>query len=169
MIEWPSVVVMGVSGCGKSTLGLALAARLQRKFYDADDFHPPENVARMAQGIALTDADRAPWLDRLAALLAEGPPVVLACSALRRSYRDRLRGSGAALRFVFLTAPDGVIAARLAARQGHYMPAGLLASQLATLEVPDADEAVLTLDCRDSMEQLLAHIEEAWFGAAAGA
>ena len=156
-----SIVVMGVSGCGKTTLGTHLAAHLGRQFFDADDFHSPESVARMAQGIALTDADRAPWLDRLADLLAQREPVVLACSALKRCYRDRLRAAAPELLFLFLTGPEEVIASRIAARSGHYMPAGLLRSQLDTLEAPDVDEHVLTLDCRDPVGTLLKTVDAA--------
>lgn len=133
------VVVMGVSGSGKTTTGRALAAGLGWRFLDADDFHPPENVAKMRGGTALTDADRWPWLDALAAEIgaidARGQSAVLACSALREAYRERLRRA-APIRIVHLDGDREVIAARLAARHGHYMPASLLASQLAALEPP---------------------------------
>ncbi len=144
----PVIVVMGVSGCGKSTVGAALAAALGLRFVEGDAFHPPENVARMAAGIALTDADRAGWLCALAARLAEGAPqgVVLACSALKRAYRDVLRAGAPTLRFVWLALPRAELEARMAARTGHYMPASLLASQLATLEPPQADEAAVRVD-----------------------
>ena len=144
------VVVMGVSGCGKSTVGRALALELHATFLDADDFHPPENVARMRRGIALTDAERAPWLDALAARLARGctsgEAVVLACSALKRAYRDRLRAGAPGLALVHLTGNEALLAQRIGARHGHYMPPTLLASQLATLETPGADEGAFTLD-----------------------
>ncbi len=144
------VVVMGVSGCGKSTLGRALALEMHATFLDADDFHPPENVARMRQGIALTDVERAPWLEALAARLAQsctsGEAVVLACSALKRAYRDRLRAGAPRLALVHLTGTEALLAQRIGARHGHYMPPTLLASQLATLEAPDADEHAITLD-----------------------
>jgi gluconokinase len=161
MADTESIVVMGVSGCGKTTLGTRLGAHLGWRFFDADDFHSAENVARMAQGIPLTDADRAPWLDRLADLLAQRAPVVLACSALKRRYRDRLRAAAPELVFLFLTGPEEVIASRIAARSGHYMPAGLLRSQLDALEVPDPDEHVLTLDCRDPFETVLKTVDAA--------
>lgn len=135
------VVVMGVSGSGKSTVGRLLAERLGCRFVDADDLHPPANVARMAAGQPLTDADRAPWLDALRTLVAEalqeGAQLVLACSALRASYRERLRVDPARVHFVHLAGDATLIAARQADRRDHFMPASLLASQFATLEPPD--------------------------------
>lgn len=134
---------MGVSGCGKTSVGLALSARLGVSYVDGDDLHPAANVARMAAGIALTDDDRRPWLDRVAGVLAAKAPVIVGCSALKRAYRDRLRaGAGGAVRFIHLTGPRDVIAARMAARTGHYMPPALLDSQFAALEEPGPDEAV---------------------------
>ena len=145
-----AVVVMGVSGCGKSTVGQQLAEALGAAYIEGDAFHPPANVARMAAGIALTDEDRAGWLEALAAQLAaarrEGRSVVLACSALKRTYRDTLRSGAPGLRLVHLHGRREPFAARLAARQGHYMAASLLDSQLATLEMPGEDEAPITLD-----------------------
>ena len=145
-----AVVVMGVCGCGKSTVGERLARELGALFIEGDAFHPPANVARMAAGIALTDADRQGWLEALAAQLADarraGRSVVLACSALKRRYRDVLRRGAPDLRVVHLAGDRAMLAARLAARQGHYMPASLLDSQLATLETPDPDERAVTLD-----------------------
>jgi len=133
------VVLMGVSGSGKTTVGRALAAELGWTFLDADDFHPAANVARMAAGVPLTDEDRWPWLDRVVAALherrARGEHVVLACSALKEAYRARLAAAGD-VRFVHLAGDRDVLAARLASRAGHYMPASLLDSQLATLEPP---------------------------------
>lgn len=135
-----AVVVMGVSGCGKTEVGERLARRLEARFIDADDLHPPANVEKMRAGIALDDADRAPWLALLNARLREaiagGQPVVLACSALKQRYRDRLADGVPDLRFVHLTGDRGLIAARLASRRHRYMPASLLDSQLATLEPP---------------------------------
>lgn len=137
------VVVMGVSGCGKTTVGQAVAACLGVAWRDGDDLHPAANVARMAAGLPLTDADRWPWLDRVAAVLRDEAPVVVGCSALRRVYRDRLRaGSGGALTFLNLDGPREVIAARMAAREGHFMPPALLDSQFAVLEPPGPDEAL---------------------------
>lgn len=133
------LVVMGVSGCGKSTVGEALAAALGWRFFDADDFHPPANVAKMAAGLPLVDEDRWPWLARiveeLQAVQRAGGHAVLACSALREAYRERLRRAGD-VRFVFLAGDEATIAARLAARRHKYMPPSLLPSQFATLEPP---------------------------------
>ena len=133
------VVVMGVSGSGKSVVGQALASDLGWPFFDADDFHPPENVAKMAAGTPLTDADRWPWLDRLAADMGEinkrEDNAVLACSALRQVYRDRILRAGN-VRFVHLSGDYDTIASRIAARRHAYMPASLLASQFAALEPP---------------------------------
>jgi carbohydrate kinase (thermoresistant glucokinase family) len=134
------VVVMGVSGCGKSTVGAALARALGWPFLDADDFHPPENVAKMAGGTPLTDDDRWPWLDRTVDALrkatAASGNAVLASTALRETYRARLARAGA-MRFVHLRGDQATIAERLAQRQHRYMPATLLASQFATLEAPE--------------------------------
>ena len=145
------VVVMGVSGSGKSTTGAALARALGWPFVEGDDLHPPENVAKMAAGVPLTDDDRWPWLDRivaeLRALSQTRPDVVLACSALKARYRERLARAGD-VRFVHLHGDRETIAARLAARQHRYMPATLLDSQLATLE-PPADAIVV--DIRDDV------------------
>lgn len=145
-----AVVVMGVCGCGKSTVGERLARELGALFIEGDAFHPPANVARMAAGIALTDADRQGWLEALAAQLADarraGRSVVLACSALKRRYRDVLRQGAPDLRVVHLAGDRAMLAVRLSARQGHYMPASLLDSQLATLEAPGPGELAITLD-----------------------
>jgi gluconokinase len=154
------LVVMGVSGCGKTTLGRTLADRLGAAFVDADDLHPAANVAKMASGQPLSDADRWPWLDLVAQTLRDRAPVVVACSALRQAYRDRLRAAGD-VRFLHLAAPQEVIAARMAARQGHFMPPGLLASQYATLEPPGPDEAIrldASLDPESLVEQALSRL-----------
>jgi carbohydrate kinase (thermoresistant glucokinase family) len=152
------VVVMGVSGCGKSTVGAALAQSLGWPFLDADDFHPPENVAKMAAGTPLTDDDRWPWLDRtvdaLRGALATHGNAVLACSALRKAYRARLARAGA-IRFVHLRGNQATIAARLATRQHRYMPATLLASQFATLEAPDD---AIEVDIRSSVDAQVTQI-----------
>jgi carbohydrate kinase (thermoresistant glucokinase family) len=144
----PQVAVfMGVSGAGKSTLGAAVAAELGWPFYDGDDFHPPENVAKMAAGNPLTDADRRPWLARLHALIADhlarGEPAVVACSALKKSYRKQLRAGNQGLVFVYLRGDRERIGRRLAQRLDHYMPAGLLDSQFADLEEPGSSEAIV--------------------------
>ncbi|MFE5291831.1 gluconokinase [Isoptericola sp. NPDC056618] len=145
------VVVMGVAGCGKSTVGGLLAARIGLQFVDADDLHPPSNVAKMSAGTPLTDDDRLPWLARVAEVLRAGAeagsPVVMACSALRRSYRDALRdGAGGGVLFVHLHGDRGLLARRIAARADHFMPPALLDSQLATLEQLGADETGVVVD-----------------------
>jgi gluconokinase len=152
-------VVMGVCGSGKSTIGAALARQLNATFLEGDEFHPPANVARMAAGTALTDADRQGWLTTLGERLAEaersGEAVVLACSALKRSYRDILRSHAGDLALVVLAGTPALLEQRMAARTGHYMPPSLLASQLATLEPPRADEHALTLDIAREPEALV--------------
>jgi gluconokinase len=157
-----AIVVMGVSGCGKSTVGMLLAQRLGATFLDADDFHPPANVERMRAGIALTDAERAPWLDALAARLTAagdgGEAVVLACSALKRSYRDALRRAAPDLTLVHLAGSPALLAERIGARADHYMPPSLLQSQLATLQSPGADERAITLDVAAPTDDLVAAI-----------
>lgn len=146
----PLVIVMGVSGCGKSSVGEPLAARLGVPYLEGDSLHPPGNVAKMAAGIPLDDDDRHGWLatigERLAAAEASGTGLVAACSALKRRYRDQLRASAPTLRFVYLDGTPELIAPRLAARRGHYMPASLLRSQFEALEPPTADESVIALD-----------------------
>ena len=129
------VVVMGVSGAGKTTIGQALAAALGWPFVEADDLHPPANVAKMARGEPLDDADRAPWLEAVAARMRALDDGVVACSALRARYRDVLRVRPD-VRFVLLDVPPALLEERLAARRGHFMPPSLLTSQLATLERP---------------------------------
>ena len=135
------VVVVGVSASGKSTLGAALAAVLDWEFIEGDDFHPPGNVAKMRRGVPLNDADRGPWLAdvnrRIVQVDAAGKDAVLACSALTRRYRDVLRRGIRDIRFVYLCGDPELIRARMQGRQGHFMPAGLLESQIATLEPPD--------------------------------
>lgn len=136
-----ALLLMGVSGCGKTTVGEALARELGWRFVDADDHHPPANVEKMRSGRPLDDADRAPWLARLNALLrhsaARGEPVVLACSALKARYRAQLADRLPGLRVVFLSGSQALIEARLADRRHRYMPASLLASQFAALEPPE--------------------------------
>jgi gluconokinase len=159
------VLVMGVSGSGKTVVGRLLAAAIGWTFRDADDLHPPENVARMRSGQPLTDADREPWLRSLAAvvdaaLATTGPGLVLACSALKRTYRDRLRVADPRVKLVHLSGPETILRERISARVGHYMPASLLTSQLATLEPPEADERALVIDVIDPPETLAARILE---------
>jgi gluconokinase len=130
------VVLMGVSGAGKTTIGQRLARRLAWPFIDADDYHPSANVAKMAAGVALTDEDRWPWLDALNRRLREEHDAIVACSALKQAYRDRLLAGIADARVVFLHGSRALIAERLAERKHRYMPASLLDSQFATLERP---------------------------------
>ena len=145
----PVVVTMGVSGSGKSAVGRALAARLAVPFQEGDDLHPAANIAKLRAGVPLDDADRAPWLAAVADWIAARPVKgggVVSCSALRRAYRDRLRAAGGAtLRMILLDPPEATLRERLAKRQGHFMPASLLASQLATLERPEPDEPIVVL------------------------
>lgn len=151
------LVMMGVSGCGKSTIGRIVAMQHGWRFAEGDDLHPPDNVAKMARGIPLDDADRAPWLDRVAALLdrwqAEGTQGVVTCSSLKRAYRQRIIGKRMGVRLVYLHTPRAVLAARLEHRHGHYMPASLLDSQLAALEPPRADEAPIEIDVSGSANE----------------
>lgn len=153
----PLVVTMGVSGSGKSTVGAALAHRLRVPFVDADDVHPPQNIAKMAAGVPLTDADRGPWLRVVAAWLHEHRATggVVACSALRRSYRDVLRGPATRTVFVHLHGDRDDLAARVTGRPGHFMPAALLDSQLATLEPLEADERGGVLDISSPADVLV--------------
>lgn len=147
---------MGVSGSGKSTVGSALAARLGVPFVDGDDLHPAANVDRMRAGQSLTDEDRRPWLDAVGAWLAAHPDgAVTACSALRRSYRDRLRAHAPEAWFVHLDGDPGLVAERQAARHGHFMPASLQASQQATLEPLEPDEAGVRVDVALSPDALV--------------
>ncbi len=155
-----AVVIMGVSGCGKSAVAAGIAHRLGWRAVDADDLHAPEAVAKMRAGQALTDDDRAPWLDRVGGVLAAAHAMqagtLVACSALRRSYRDRLRAVCPGLRFVFLDGDRAVLDARMALRLGHYMPTSLLESQLRTLERPGLDEPdVLRLDILPPLDTLV--------------
>ena len=149
-MELPRVlVIMGVSGSGKTTVGAMLAGRLGWEFVDADDFHPAANVAKMHAGHPLTDDDRWPWLDAVARWIdavrnTDGHGIV-ACSALRRAYRDRLAGGRPDVALVFLEGDEKLIAARQGARHGHYMPPSLVASQFATLEPPGEDERMIEI------------------------
>ena len=158
------VVLMGVSGCGKSTVGASLASHLGWRFMEGDSLHPPENVAKMAAGQPLDDQDRAGWLGTLAEQLAQaraaGQGLVVSCSALKRAYRDRLRAGDADTLFVHLDGSRDVIAARLAARQHLYMPPSLLDSQFGALQVPDPDEAALSLSVQLPPDQLIQAIAQ---------
>jgi gluconokinase len=133
---------MGVSGCGKSTVASGLAKQLGGRFTDGDDLHSAANIAKMAAGLPLNDDDRFPWLDRVGDTLSNGTgPQIIACSALKRIYRDRIRAAaGGPVTFVCLQGPRDLLLKRMQAREGHFMPVALLDSQLATLELPDAAE-----------------------------
>ena len=145
-----AIVVMGVAGCGKSVVGNALAAALGAIFVEGDGLHPPENVARMASGEPLTDVLRQGWLDaigrQIAASAGSGESVVAACSALKRSYRERLRGFCQDIVFIYLEIDPATAKRRVGNRKGHFMPASLVDSQFAILEAPAAEERALTLD-----------------------
>ncbi|MCH0565538.1 MULTISPECIES: gluconokinase [unclassified Streptomyces] len=150
------VVVMGVAGTGKTTVGPLLAARLGVPYAEGDDFHPAANIARMSAGIPLTDEDRWPWLDAVGAW-AEGRAGlggVVSCSALKRSYRDRLRAAAPGLVFVHLTGDRALIADRMAHRRGHFMPTALLDSQFAALQPLQADEAGVDVDVEGGPDQI---------------
>jgi gluconokinase len=154
----PAIIVMGVAGSGKSLLGRLLAARCGWVFIEGDDHHPPRNRQKLARAIPLTDADRREWLDAIAAELARGPlesPVILACSALKRAYRDRLREAGRPLVLLHLTADATLLKRRLDTRQGHFVSSALLPSQLDDLEPPGADEVAATLDASQTPDRLL--------------
>ena len=159
-------VVMGVSGCGKSTVGAQLAAALSLEFLEGDTLHSAANVARMAAGFALNDADRAGWLqtlaERIEAARLAGTGLVLSCSALKRAYRDILRQGAPDLHFLYLHGDYDLLAARMAARTGHYMPLSLLVSQLATLEAPEPDEHAQTFDMASRPEDIVAAIVARW-------
>ena len=156
-------IVMGVSGCGKSTVGAALANISKAPFYDADDFHPEENVQKMASGNPLNDEDRAPWLGRLHTLIAEhverDETAVLACSALKKKYRDQLRGplQPDQVQFIHLDGSFELIWSRMQARKNHYMKADMLQSQFDTLEAPQSDEALI-INVSNPLEDILKSI-----------
>lgn len=156
----PVLVVMGVTGTGKSTVAGLLAGHLGWELEEGDDLHPPANVAKMSAGIPLTDEDRWPWLDIVAGWIDgqidAGVAGIVTCSALKRVYRDRLRRPNVI--FVHLTGSAEVIAGRLSARLDHFMPTTLLESQVATLEVPGADEQVITVDVAGTPSEQVAHV-----------
>jgi gluconokinase len=159
------VVVMGVSGSGKSTVAARIAERLGRPFGEADLLHPPGNVAKMADGVPLTDEDRRPWLDDVVAWMSErSAGTVVSCSALRRDYRDVLRSAPGRVVFVHLHGPFEVIADRMRRRVGHFMPVTLLRSQFDVLEPLAPDEDGITLDLTaaqdELVEQALRHLGE---------
>lgn len=169
----PAIVVMGVAGCGKSVVGEALAKALGATFVEGDRLHPPENVARMSSGLPLTDDHRKGWLDvigwRIALLVREGEGAVAACSALKRRYRDRLRGLCDSIVFVYLEINPETARQRVGGRIGHFMPASLVESQFADLEPPQADEAAITLDGTRPVAELVAAAADLLRRADAGA
>jgi len=155
-----AIVVMGVAGAGKTTVGERLAAALGVEFIEGDRFHAPESVEKMRRGEALGDADRWPWLDRIAAELArldrEGEGAVVACSALKRAYRDRLRQGCPGVRFVFLAGSEALIRSRLEQRRGHFMPPALLSSQFGALEPPGPEERAVTVEVSAAPSEIVA-------------
>lgn len=152
-------IVMGVSGCGKSSVGQTLASRLGWSFYDADDFHPPENVAKMASGTPLDDSDRAPWLsalhDLISSSLREDKPGVLACSSLKERYRQQLLDGNESVQIVYLKGSYDLIWSRMSARKDHYMKPHMLKSQFEALEEPSN---ALTMDISMSVEDIVQEI-----------
>jgi gluconokinase len=152
-----AIVIMGVSGCGKSTVGQAMSKETGIPFFDADDYHPQENIDKMSVGIPLTDTDRMPWLDILGSLIKEQQNIdgiILACSALKKSYRNILNLSGT-VKFIYLDVSKEELIRRLDSRKGHYMPVSLLDSQMNTLELSDE---VIQVDGNLPINQLLKHI-----------
>ena len=166
------IVLMGVSGCGKSTTGARLSRLLGWPFRDADSFHPPANVEKMSRGVPLEDADRWPWLEAIAqwidAQRTAGAPGIVSCSALKRAYRERIIGERAGVRLVYLKGGMELIAARLAKRKGHFMPAELLQSQFDALEEPLAAERALVVDITPPPEGVVAAVIAGLGGARAG-
>ena len=160
MNDW-RIVVMGVSGCGKSSVGIALAEALGARFIDGDDLHPEANKAKMSAGIPLDDDDRWPWLDLVSKVLAESAPAgstgtVVACSALKRSYRERILAGAPNTFFIHLDGSREILEQRLGNRTGHFMPATLLDSQLATLEPLGSDEPGAVIDIDQPISQIIA-------------
>jgi len=159
------LVVMGVAGSGKTTVARMLAERLGWRFQEGDALHPAANVAKMSAGTPLTDDDRWPWLHAIAAVIdgwrAEGASGIVTCSALKRAYREILVGGRADVRLVHLAGDKALIAARMAARKGHFMPTALLDSQFATLEPPGAEERPIVVDISPGVEVVVAEIEKA--------
>ena len=153
------LVVMGVSGSGKTTVAKALAERLDWPFQEGDSLHPPANVEKMSHGIPLTDADRWPWLDKVAAWIDgqidKGQSGVITCSMLKRSYRDKVIGTKPDVRLMFLDGDEDVLAERMAKRKNHYMPSSLLASQLAALERPMPEERPIVVDFEGSVDEVV--------------
>jgi gluconokinase len=154
------IVLMGVAGCGKSSVGAALAARLDANYLDGDDLHSPENIDKMRRGEPLTDDDRWPWLTRVGQTLALKTGIrIVGCSSLKRRYRDLIRAEAAGpVIFVHLSGSRTLIAERMAARPGHFMPTSLLDSQFAALEPPEPEENAITVDIDQPLESLVGDI-----------
>jgi gluconokinase len=164
-VDFPRpIIVMGVQGSGKSTIGRDLAASLDRRFIDGDDLHTPEAKAKMASGHPLTDEDRRPWLTRIAQTIADalenGDAIIVACSALKRQYRDLMRQIVPSLAFAHLSGSQELIAARLSQRNHEYMPQALLDSQFATLEPLEADEAGAVVDLSQTPDEIVGRIKK---------
>lgn len=166
-----AIIVMGVSGAGKSSIAELLASRIGSKFIEGDQLHPEANVKKMAEGTPLTDEDRWPWLEiigqKLHASREASEDIVVTCSSLKKIYREKLRSAGGEpLYFVFLKGTPELLASRMGARKGHFMPPALLQSQLATLESPEGEPAVVTVDIDASVPDIvtdaLAKLEELW-------
>ncbi len=154
------VVIMGVAGCGKTSVGEALGKRLNLPYRDGDDLHPAANVEKMRKGIPLTDEDRGPWLQQVGEALQRDAPLIIGCSALRRRYRDKIRETaGSTVGFIHLSGSRALIEARMAARQGHFMPVSLLDSQFAALEVPSPDEGAFSVDIDQPLSAIVEAIE----------
>ncbi|GAA4167841.1 gluconokinase [Shinella granuli] len=151
---------MGVAGCGKSAVGAALAGRIGANYLDGDDLHPPANIEKMSRGEPLTDEDRWPWLTLVGRTLAQpGGTLIIGCSALKRRYRDHIaREARGPVTFVHLSGTKELIAARMAARAGHFMPTSLIDSQFAALEPPAQDENAMTVDIDDTLESIVDRI-----------
>lgn len=155
------IIVMGVSGSGKSTIGAALAERLNGEFLEGDTYHPAANIDKMRHGIALSDDDRAEWLDTLSGAISEkagrkpGTPIVISCSALKKTYRARLRQADPELRLVYLAGSQELLARRMACRRNHFMPPQLLASQLATIDPPGAEERPIVVDVSRNVDEII--------------
>ena len=150
------IVVMGVTGCGKSTVASKIAATIGARFCDGDTLHSPESVAKMRRGEPLDDEDRWPWFSRIADFLNREPThAVIACSALKKAYRDYLRREVPRLHFLFLDASRDIVTRRVSARQGHYMPASLVTSQFAALERPDDEDRVTTIAADTAVEAIV--------------
>ncbi|QEG20308.1 gluconokinase [Mariniblastus fucicola] len=158
------IVIMGVCGCGKSSVGEALSLRTGISYHDGDDFHSDANRNKMSQGIPLTDEDRQPWLESIVAFAQQqceqGRSLVVACSALKKAYRDTLRTLDAPVKFVHLTGSKATIASRLADRKGHYMPETMLQSQLDTIESPTGENGAVEVSIEQTVDQIVSQAME---------